>query len=344
MCRACLTYQSLKDLGPCNFNGQIQRRLLQYPLLSYAATEWAWHASQSEERFKRRELLTWLSFTEYVGRAGRIAVFLRPDYRPHIPSLPTDVVALHLTAFFGMHDVVAILLWRGGKPDNLIGDCWTGIWWLTALLGLLDVIGTWLAWSSTAGALHSSCFFALRCMGAVFVVLDMANVLSRQGVDVNALDSNGWTALRWAALHDHPTVIRLLIEAGIDVDLKDGQGNTTLMWALNERKLVREPPITRSVSPSGDMQMHIGNTYDLRTSIAYPNWILPWPTRCSDDVLGLLIFHAKDIDAANFCQRTPLIQAADNRQFQYVAACLSRGANIDRHDHHGLNALLCALQ
>lgn len=141
-----------------------------------------------------------------------------------------------------------------------------------------------------------------------------------------------------------PQVMELLIGAGIDVDLEDGQGNTTLIWDLNKRKPIREPPITRSVSSSGDMQMHIGNTYDLRTSVAYPNWILPWPARCSDDVLRLLIFHAKDIDAANFCQRTPLIQAADNRQFQYVAAFLARGANIDRYDHHGLNALLCALQ
>jgi len=181
-------------------------------------------------------------------------------------------------------------------------------------------------------------------MGALFGVLDTAVTLSRQGVDVNFVDSNGWTALRWAALHDRLEVMELLIGAGIDVDLEDGQGNTTLMWALNERKPIREPPITRILSPSGDMQMHIGNTYNLRTSIAYPNWILPWPVRCSDDVLRLLIFHAKDIDAANFCQRTPLIQAADNRQFQYVAAFLSRGANIDRFDPQGLNALLCALQ
>jgi len=153
MCRTCLTYLSFNDLGPCNFDEQIERCLHQFPLLSYAATEWAWHASQSEDRFKRRELLTWLSFTEYVERAGRIAVFLRPDYRPHIPSLPRDMVALHLTAYFGLHDVVAVLLWRGGKPGDLIGDCWTGMWRLAALLGLLDVIRTLLARHLTPSAI-----------------------------------------------------------------------------------------------------------------------------------------------------------------------------------------------
>ena len=172
----------------------------------------------------------------------------------------------------------------------------------------------------------------------------MLEALLERNADPDTPDSNGWTPVRWAAWQDHPHILELLVNAGADVDFRDCQGDTNLIWALNKRNPTREPPIKQSVSAFGDPQLHIGDTWNLQTSAAYPNWILPWPPRCSDSIITMLIHYTKNIDAANASGRTPLIQAADNRQFTHIEMLLARGAQVDRHDDHGLNALLYVLQ
>jgi len=51
------------------------------------------------------------------------------------------------------------------------------------------------------------------------------------GIDVDALDDEGITALRWAAVEGQAPIVRLLVDAGADVDAADGQGVTGLMMA-----------------------------------------------------------------------------------------------------------------
>lgn len=49
-------------------------------------------------------------------------------------------------------------------------------------------------------------------------------------LDINGVDSNGWSALHWAAASGYGTakVIKTLLQAGINQDLKDKQGRTAL--------------------------------------------------------------------------------------------------------------------
>jgi len=51
------------------------------------------------------------------------------------------------------------------------------------------------------------------------------------GVDVNAKDKNGCTALMWVASRGHVNIVKLLIDLGADVNLQDNNDNTALMVA-----------------------------------------------------------------------------------------------------------------
>ncbi len=57
-------------------------------------------------------------------------------------------------------------------------------------------------------------------------------LLSGQGVDVNATDNNGNTALLEAARFGHDDVVRVLLTAGANIKARDKQGKTALMLAV----------------------------------------------------------------------------------------------------------------
>ena len=49
--------------------------------------------------------------------------------------------------------------------------------------------------------------------------------------DVNVKDSNGETALYWAAWNGHEAVVKLLLEAKVDINVQDRSRKTALYWA-----------------------------------------------------------------------------------------------------------------
>jgi len=61
------------------------------------------------------------------------------------------------------------------------------------------------------------------------------NVLVAQGVNVNAKDDTGKTAILWVApARDNPEMIRALIALGADVNVPDNDGETALMIAAGQ--------------------------------------------------------------------------------------------------------------
>ncbi len=67
------------------------------------------------------------------------------------------------------------------------------------------------------------------------LVNDLARVrqLVASGIDVNALDGDGFSALHLAVQENHKDMVRALLDYGATVDVKDGYGNTPLMRALD---------------------------------------------------------------------------------------------------------------
>ena len=50
--------------------------------------------------------------------------------------------------------------------------------------------------------------------------------------DVNAFDSNRWTALMKASKHGYAEIVDILLENKADKELKNINGETSLIWGL----------------------------------------------------------------------------------------------------------------
>ncbi len=64
--------------------------------------------------------------------------------------------------------------------------------------------------------------------------VDAAEVLIRQGANVNARNSGGFTPLHWAASRDAWECLEVLLNSGADIDARTEKGITPLHWAANK--------------------------------------------------------------------------------------------------------------
>jgi len=51
------------------------------------------------------------------------------------------------------------------------------------------------------------------------------------GRDINGGDKERMTPLHWAAFHEHPKHVQLLLKAGASADVLDVEGKTPLHWS-----------------------------------------------------------------------------------------------------------------
>jgi ankyrin repeat protein len=57
----------------------------------------------------------------------------------------------------------------------------------------------------------------------------IAELLGKPGINVNHVDTDGMTALNWAAWEKNAMGVRLLLDAGANPNIPDNQGNTALL-------------------------------------------------------------------------------------------------------------------
>lgn len=89
--------------------------------------------------------------------------------------------------------------------------------------------------------------------------LKLAKFLLDQGVNINAISSNGYPALMFAAINDHRSMVELLLRRGADIDQVDKNGQTALIAAtqVNRPEIVQ---ILLKYSPNLDIIDRFGQT------------------------------------------------------------------------------------
>ncbi|KAF5555115.1 ankyrin repeat-containing protein [Fusarium mexicanum] len=182
--------------------------------------------------------------------------------------------------------------------------------------------------------IHLAAFFGLLSV--------IEKIAQAEPGSVDAVDTRGWSSLRWACFGKQTEAVKLLLHRGANADLQDIVGDTTLIWALGNRRTVN---IFNGVHVV-NRRHHFGQMA-LVKGLDSVNPTLPGephPFNCTAETIKDLIQHSTCLDTRGHLGRTALSHAAENQQFDVVQQLLERAVDYDCEDDNGMTPLLWSLQ
>jgi len=153
---------------------------------------------------------------------------------------------------------------------------------------------------------------------------------------LNAKDSDGKTALIYAAENGYTKIIKLLIDSGADINKKDNKEmKPALIWAMKNKEFGKEV-----------VELLIKNGANLNVKVAYEdNSALHYAVLYKQiEIIELLINRGVDLNKKNNYGFTALMSAVHNRYTDIVELLIKRGADINQKDNEGRTALMWAIK
>ena len=188
-----------------------------------------------------------------------------------------------------------------------------------------------------------------------------ARVLLEQGVDVDARQPDGATALLWAAQWDDLETARLLIRAGANVNAANDYGITPLLMAcLNGSAVMIDALLKAGANPSlsqatGEtplmtaaktgkldaVTLLLGRGVDVNArETSGGQTALMWALSEQHlDVARALVQHGADVRGGSASGFTPLMFAVRQGDFDAVKLLLAQGADVNTVAADGVSAL-----
>ncbi|KAI1844242.1 hypothetical protein JX266_009533 [Neoarthrinium moseri] len=171
-----------------------------------------------------------------------------------------------------------------------------------------------------------------------YSTLDIVQVLLESGCDVNQRSKDGWTALRHASQYGNEQLALLLLRKGAEVDLRDEKGGLTpLRWAIlhGHALMVKllldwgaDPNVTHKDGLTPLIQAAKGGNESA-------TWLL-----VSHRVKGKKV----ELDDTDHSGSTPLHYAVKNGYASIMWLLVIAGADLDIMDDEGRTALHLAIQ
>ena len=149
--------------------------------------------------------------------------------------------------------------------------------------------------------------------------------LLENGVDINATDKEGWTALIHASKNGYLEMVKLLVENGADVNIKNNEGKTALEYASDKGYL----EIVKYLKMK---DINYKSETDL-IKFSYSRNL---------EGVKYLIEKGEDVNAKDKDGRTALIHASKNGYLEMVKLLVKNGADINAKDNYGWSALILA--
>jgi ankyrin repeat protein len=287
----CVTYLSFTVFGSgsCLTDSSFEERLQRNPLYDYAAHYWGRHACQI--RSPHSKIVDFLQHEMNVEAATQAMLVrkLQSWQSDYSQDFPRQITGLHLSAYFGITEVAAILL-----------DCVDP--------NLKDTNDqTPLSWAAEKG--HE---------GVVKLLLDTGKV------DVDSKDDTVYsqTPLLWAARNGHEGVVKLLLDTGkVDVDLKDDTmySRTPLLWAAANG----HEGVVKLLLNTGKVDVDSKDTKYSQTPLLWA------AENRHKGVVKLLLNTGKvNVDSKDENDQTPLLWAAKNGHEGVVRLLQSTTSNV----------------
>jgi ankyrin repeat protein len=158
-------------------------------------------------------------------------------------------------------------------------------------------------------------------------ISSLVSALLARGDAVDEADSNGNTALIWAAKNGHGDVVRILLENDADCEAKTIDGLTALLWAtINShqrvvQELIKYRASVRVTDSMGWTPLHHAASHG------------------HSHVLADLLAAGAAIDAKDICQESALQRATFCVDLAIIKILVEKGADIRVKDKDGLTLL-----
>jgi ankyrin repeat protein/formylglycine-generating enzyme required for sulfatase activity len=161
--------------------------------------------------------------------------------------------------------------------------------------------------------------------------VETVKVLLNKGVNINAKDTNGATALIKAASRGYADMTRLLLDKGAEINVKADDGWTALMGAAGGGSA----DITKLLLDNGaDINAKADDGITALMIAA---------GKGHADTVNLLLDKGAEINAKDTKGATALLFAAEEGQIDTVRLLLDKGADVNARDNDDLTALLSAI-
>jgi hypothetical protein len=160
-------------------------------------------------------------------------------------------------------------------------------------------------------------------LAVYFGVETIVELLLKNGADIEATRSDGWTPLFWAANNGRVDVAKILLDKGAGVEATDKTGWTPLFWAANTGHV---DMINLLVEKGADIEAaDINEETPLSAAVISGNI----------DAVKLLLEKGANIDAANKWGVSPIYTASDSESVDVLNLLLEKGADIEAVDIYG---------
>ncbi|KAF4956485.1 hypothetical protein FSARC_11555 [Fusarium sarcochroum] len=350
----CITYLSFDAFasGPCQTMQELWQRVRSNQLYDYAARNWGHHVRNASAL--PSEIRNFLKRTQNVHASSQITL-IDTDYLEHSTDseeVPIHLTGLHMAAYFGIAEVLKILL-CDQQPDEKDSDGRTPLWWaarhghkiIVELLlqhgadleieddlhaisfGETEVAKMLLELGANPDSEDIEGITSLAwatCAGSTEVV----NMLLKLGADPDSEDWEGRTPLAFAAKNADYSLVELLLQVGVRPDSKDYYGYTPLLWACQNDD---EATVKLLLKHDVDIEnRHKGGGTPL-------SWVVE---RSYEDTLEVLLDHGANPEVHNLgSSQTALIWAAERGHRRAVEILLTKGADPEAKDDAGRTAL-----
>ncbi|EXJ56758.1 hypothetical protein A1O7_07102 [Cladophialophora yegresii CBS 114405] len=338
--RICMTYLSFSAFETSCFSGyEFYTRLHANKLSDYAARNWGHHA---REAFALGwEPLEVVAFLEREGSLQAWIVLLRlSEYDKICHTMfpfPTQVAALHLAGYFGLHDVVVMLVAKGHDPKAKDWQETTPLLW-AAKNGHAPVVKLLLdlnvdpdpGFSFTD---HTPLSWAAANGHGLVVTL-----LVQKDVDIESRGKSSLAPLAWAAAHGHAAVVEQLLERGADLE---GQGMP------RREDWHRQTPLSSAAENGQEamVKLLLAKTSKLEAKDEDGCTPLALAARNGHEVVTKLLLESKaDYNAQDENGTTVLHGAAWGGHDAVVSLLLQWGADLEIRNAGGGTALAAAIE
>ncbi|KAL9625602.1 MAG: hypothetical protein Q9160_000315 [Pyrenula sp. 1 TL-2023] len=309
----CVTYLSFGAFEEkCQESCEFLDRLRDFPLYDYSAMNWGYHA-RNVSTVTQQLILQFLENKDKASSSHQ--VMINPVTR--VPrtffSSPAKLKGAHLAAYFGLSDIMELLIGNGIDPDCKDSQGRTPLSY-AAREGHLNVAESLLKMANVYP--NSEDMFGWKPLTEASAEghVSIVQAILDNSLDPDAKKHSRDVPLALAAFYGHEPVVRLLLDSGFDVHGGDDQSRPPLVFASCKG---HAPVVRLLLDYNADTDARgCFNETALMEAISIDH----------EQIVQMLLQNGADANARNTSGPTPLQRARARKKDGIIQLLLKHGA------------------